>query len=102
MLAHAGALQPRLADPRRGRGDPRERAPELAADEDKELARGRVGLLAPLLAVSGGAAVTGILAAHMTDPIVLDGLVGVLAGLLLMIAAVANHHLTSTAKRSEP
>jgi hypothetical protein len=37
----------------------------------------------------------------MTDPIVFDGLVGILAGLLLMIAAVANHNLTGTAKRSE-
>lgn len=73
----------------------------VAAAERRIGRRPGAPLVTPLLAVCGGATVTGILAAHMSHPIALDGWVGLLGGLVLVIAAVAHHHLPVAARRSE-
>jgi hypothetical protein len=48
-------------------------------------------LLTPLLAAVGGTALCGILATHLTDPLALDGWIGLAGALLLLIAAVQRH-----------
>jgi hypothetical protein len=99
MLPRAGAPQPRLADLRRGWGDPREDDPRrpsatcrpgLAADEDEELARWRVGLLALI-------GLDLLLTSELTDRLErLEGNVG-LGALNLIFATLIATVIVSTA-----
>lgn len=79
----------------------------LAGDSALAAAERRIGrrpgarLVTPLLAVCGGAAAIGILVAHLSHPLALDGWVGLAGSLLLVIAAVAYHHLPAAATPSE-
>jgi hypothetical protein len=73
----------------------------LAAAERRMGRRPGARLVTPLLAVCGGAAATGILVAHLRHPLALDGWVGLAGSLLLVIAAVAHHHLPDAPGPSE-
>jgi hypothetical protein len=50
--------------------------------------------LTPLLATAGGAALCGILAAHLSHPLSLDGWIGLGGALLLLAAAAAHRHIS--------
>jgi hypothetical protein len=65
----------------------------LAAAEQRIGRRPGARLVTPLLGVCAGAAAIGILVAHLRHPLALDGWVGLAGSLLLVIAAVAYHHL---------
>jgi hypothetical protein len=79
----------------------------LVGDTVLDAAERRLGrrpgarLVAPLLAVWGGAAATAILLVHLYHPLALDGWIGLAGSLLLVIAAVVRHHLPGAARPSE-
>jgi peptidoglycan/LPS O-acetylase OafA/YrhL len=73
----------------------------LAAAERRMGRRPGARLVTPLLAVCGGAAAIGILVPHLNHPLALDGGVGLAGSLLLVIAAVAHHHLPDAPGPSE-
>lgn len=65
----------------------------LRAIERRIGRRPRTRLTTPLLATSAAATISGILLAHLTRPLALDGWTGLAGSLLLLIGAIAHHHL---------
>jgi hypothetical protein len=69
----------------------------LIGDSALDSAERRIGhrpgsrSLTPLLATGGCAALCGILAAHLSHPLALDGWIGLAGALLLLVAAVHRH-----------
>lgn len=79
----------------------------LAGDSVLALAERRIGrrpgarLVTPLLGACGGAAAIAILTAHLSRSLALDGWLGLAGSLLVMLAAVAHHHIAGARTPSE-